>query len=231
MKYFLEFIEASKNNLTIKENVQSKLLEEMLEEAEPFVFSQDPPNLVNLNPKYQQLSLPFKCISIEYLDNYVTKIDNSITKCLLVKEIDPEVYQVFILVEDKLNGNIYIKNSPNRTIMNGMIAGILKDLDHQKVGIENVRQRVKLGTGKDKKFHTIRKIIHICPKDSIQKTYGNKKVDWTHRFSIRGHWRNLGEGKLGKNREGTYCVDGMTWVREYKKGPEDKEFIKKVRLV
>jgi hypothetical protein len=63
----------------------------------------------------------------------------------------------------------------------------------------------------------------------------NIKIDFSHRFSIRGHWRELNENNsktlIGKDRTGNYCVQGWTWVRDSIKGNEDKPLLRKVRTI
>ena len=54
-------------------------------------------------------------------------------------------------------------------------------------------------------------------------------IDWTHRWEVMGHWRKC-KG-IGKDREGVYCEPNATWIKEYVKGPEDAELIKKVRII
>lgn len=83
------------------------------------------------------------------------------------------------------------------------------------------------------KPHIINKIIRIVPKrlknTDIEPITSRGKIDWTHRWEVRGHWRKT--NMIGKNREGEYCIDGFTWVKEHKKGPEEATLIKKLRVV
>jgi len=54
------------------------------------------------------------------------------------------------------------------------------------------------------------------------------KLEYSHAFAVKGHWRRINENTLGKNRQGVYNVKGHTWVKDYKKG--EGELIKKVRV-
>ena len=61
------------------------------------------------------------------------------------------------------------------------------------------------------------------------KSVGHREIEWSHRWSVRGHWRD--HGGIGKDRDDNYCIEGKTWVKSHAKGPEDKLVIKKQRLV
>ena len=101
-------------------------------------------------------------------------------------------------------------------------------------GLERVRSKIKIGSGKGKAFHKITQVIHIKPKKKREMpkfSYGERAIDFSIRFVRRGHWRDLDSG-IGKNRAGDYCIDGRTWVNESKPiGPSDKPLIKKTRFV
>lgn len=85
-----------------------------------------------------------------------------------------------------------------------------------------------------KKPHRISHIVRVMPrkvaKASVLPITQGGRIDWTHRWEVRGHWRRI-EGGIGKDREGIYSVGGFTWVKEHARGPEDKLLIKKTRLI
>ena len=55
------------------------------------------------------------------------------------------------------------------------------------------------------------------------------ELEYSHCFSVRGHWRRVNEGTLGKDRNGNYNVKGYTWVTEYVKG--EGELSKRLRVI
>lgn len=113
-----------------------------------------------------------------------------------------------------------------------LVKAYLQKLNTGELGTEFSRNRIRIGTGQSKRTVTIRKIVHVRSKGkkSIQDLESSgTKIDWSHRWVVRGHWRKH-EG-LGKNREGVYCVDGRTWVNSFEKGPEHAPLVKKLRLV
>lgn len=65
----------------------------------------------------------------------------------------------------------------------------------------------------------------IAPLKSLNLSHD---VDWKHRWTVRGHWRNI--RGVGKDQEGTPVI-GKTWVKDCIKGPEDKPLVNKTRVV
>lgn len=237
------------------EKVDTKNFFEAVEKCYSFVFSvKTTSKLKELSENSDTIDLPFSCISIELNGkNTLTRShgrdvikDNGCDAkicCLLVSENEKtKSLNLYILMElsnifqdkDSLAYQVYYcsnENDPNFSLVNHY----LKRINEETEGLEKTRQKIKIGSGKTKRFHTIRKIIHIRPKSkkSYDKDlYEGKTIDFSHRFVRRGHWRKLDEGKIGKNREGDYCESGRTWVNDSKPiGPEEKPLIKKVRVV
>jgi len=78
----------------------------------------------------------------------------------------------------------------------------------------------------------IKKLIHISKtfKDKPMNP-GRFNVDWSHQWEVRGHWRSVGLSNIGKDRCGNYKIKGFTWVKAHFKGPDDKELVKKIRMI
>lgn len=125
--------------------------------------------------------------------------------------------------------------------LDGMITDMLLDellpiINKNKYGTEPMAYTLK---GRAAQARTmIRKtikhsIIHMYPNGNLSKvkTKNGTPINLTVRFMVRGHWRVLEEGKLGKNRAGEYNVPGMTWVREHERGDKDAPLVKQVRVV
>ena len=96
--------------------------------------------------------------------------------------------------------------------------------DKTKIKVRENKQTIKKEIGR---------IIYLKPKqvkNQISLPNGTK-LDFSHRFLVRGHWRTIGENRIGKNRAGEYEIVGSTWVREFEKGGTDKELIKKERII
>lgn len=98
-------------------------------------------------------------------------------------------------------------------------------------GNEQVKIKQKIGSGKNKQLLKIKNIVHVTQKINIKniKPLFSQKIDWSHRWEVRGHWRRV-EG-LGKDPTGNYCVKNFTWINEHVKGPGSKPLIKKIRFL
>lgn len=252
MKFFLEAIEIAKREGVIGvENGRLRVFKHLgdfwedIQQCHPFVFTPTgtTKDLTDLgaddNPTYgvdrRDLDAPFKVFSIEVLGAHVTiprptDQERVWIDWIMVKEIQPKEYMYIALCEkrdDELGKTRFLFAS---NAEGPIVAEFLKRLKTEKIGVEQVREKIKLGTGKEKTFHTIRKIVHVRPARLIDSTYSESRViDWSHRWAVRGHWRAL--RGLGKDREGNYCVPGYTWVSEHVRGPEGAPLVVKTRVV
>lgn len=91
---------------------------------------------------------------------------------------------------------------------------------------------------KDKSKATIkvtnRPIYYVLDKKEdveIQKKKikSRGKLEFTHAFKVRGHWRKIDDKSIGKDRSGDYNVQGYTWVIDHIRG--EGELVKRVRIV
>lgn len=183
---------------------------------------------------WPEIDAPFPIFSYEILNGSITvpSPEDAMAisiKCIMVCELEPKKYCYYALVEH-VGLNPFFMVITTGTF-GFLTAEIFKRLEDERDGVEKVREKIKIGVGNTKRFHTIRRIIHISPKAEIKEyeAFG-RKVDFTHRFSVRGHWRTL-PGGLGKDREDVYCIPDWTWVRDSIKGPKDKPLVKKTRIV
>lgn len=231
---------------------------EILSQVQPFVFSPGEPfdrtnsaRMAEASYKdgyddFTGFDAPFPVFSVENLDD--TPLDFFIMKdglrretvAIIVVELLPKQYGYYALCRDpahpKREYKVFKSNTEGETVQ-----AMLERLNKEKMGIESVRQYVKLGTGKKKLTHRIRRIIHVTPKEYISEyPGGHREVNWTHRFLVRGHWSTFWKDKLlrivdhsriGKDRAGNYCVTGYTWVTEFEKGPKELPLITKTRIV
>lgn len=212
-----------------------------VEKCHPFVFS--PANEVPVDagqdnapvygPDHRDLDAPFPVFSIEVLGQHIcvprpTDKQKIYIDCIMVTEFRPKEYGYVTSCINEKDGNKFIFAS---NAEGPIVEEFLKRLKREKTGIENARERVRVGTGQTKKVITIRKIVHVRPT-RLQSPVSEmgRTIDWSHRWEVRGHWRKL-EGGLGKDRDGNYCVEGWTWVKDFVKGPEGAILVKKTRLI
>lgn len=233
---------------------------ELVEKCQPFVFqltnntpeyatiTNDDGKIINM-----ELDAPFPTFSIEMLDGFISVPElgqdkiNTYVNCILAHEIAPKhflyiVYSTWIHENNKFcecpkcQGKTPLPGHTGEIVfatmcMDGIVERFIKRISLEATGTEHVRRKVKIGTGKNKKHHIIRQIVHVMPKKSkeIAQTLIHRSIDWSHRWLVRGHWRKI--DTLGKDREGKYCVNGFTWIKEFEKGPENLPLVKKVRIV
>ena len=230
--------------------VKSKLSNEELnqffncvKDCHPFVFNCDLKNYhVNHESIYEQSKYniihapPFKTFSCEKLGKNIFSIFEFTDEivniyCSMTTEISPNYFRSYYLIRSSMpeleNHYEVVKFDQN----NNTINDILENINRNELGTKSVREKVKIGIGSEKRFHTIRKIVYISPNKYLPLPEPETRdIDWSHRWLVRGHWRSC--NGLGKDREGRYSVANYTWVVPHQKGPEHLPLIAdKVRLV
>lgn len=217
---------------------------ERLEKCQPIVFSKQVRNYEELDvntfdPHDSESSLsdaPFPTFSIEMLDGPIVGPPDDVPNrfyvwCIVGIEFKPNKFAFLELLETADT------SKPEWTVAlvvcSAYAKPLIERLRREKTGVESVRQRLEIGTGNEKRVAKIRRIIHVCPKAQTSKYAEGtgREIDWSHRWLVRGHWRAL-PGRLGKDREGRYCVKDWTWTKDHEKGPEGLPLIApKTRVV
>jgi hypothetical protein len=105
-----------------------------------------------------------------------------------------------------------------------------------QIGTERINERFRVGTGAGRRQMRIKDIVHVRLKQKASSKVAasvhsgeRELVEWSHRWEVMGHWRKV-DG-IGKDDRGRYHVQGYTWVIPHTKGPEEKEIVKKSRIV
>jgi hypothetical protein len=243
------------------ENLSARMLTEdewaAIEKCQPFVFHSIPKQLKYHDPDLNDFSLrkedllaaPFECFSLEAIGRPIVSIygvgdpENSRlwadVLCVLSIEKSPGEFNLYAYAEfldrtiDHIDKRaVFLEHSYTKGIASGIGASLIHELNKQIMGIEHVRQNIRISSGKNKRSTRLRRLIHVSTKKLISSESANQNhsIDWSHRFLVRGHWRKI-DG-LGKNRNGDYCVSGHTWVIDHAKGSEHLPLVdKKVRLL
>jgi hypothetical protein len=157
-----------------------------------------------------------------------------------------------VIIEDKKlysSGNITISIEDDRIIWNVLDSSGEINEDPVAEGLATLvneglaRLNYFVNTMHDKKFiqgtrkysykvakkkYETRNITYITNKKYISDVKGFRDIEWTHCFSVCGHWRKV--SGIGKNRVGEYCIDGFTWVKPCKKNKHLVE-IEKLRVI
>jgi len=252
-------VRSLQNSSASREPYFEKLFWDSVEKCQPFVLADckgEPAIDISTSEILdfpETLSPPFEIMSMEKLsgeplhtDDIKTTISIKIS-CIMVVETMPDVFSLFCygsVLREKSQAPVVLHFKKEATMSRGnssegyfCVADALLDRINspsEEDGLEKVRERIKIGSGKSKKVITIRKVIHIRPKlkrDRGEAIESTRTIDYSHVFIRRGHWRDL-PGGLGKNRAGDYCVKDKTWVNQSRPiGPKDKPLINKVRVV
>lgn len=108
--------------------------------------------------------------------------------------------------------------------------GVIGNLSLFDTEIRKTNQKIKIGvTNKTTEVRKINDIIIIKNKRIIyeeKNSVGSR--EFSHRFEVRGHIRTI--RGIGRGPHGEIW-HGKTWVRDCIKGPQDKELIKKTRII
>lgn len=185
------------------------------------------------------LDLPFSTCLIESTDGTLFNLDSSDLPagssdiaCLFVTELEGGTYGFLGLMTD---GNATWATDPKSEsyktfmIVSKAICAFINS-KNTNVGQQKTNIRFK---HKKTGIMKVKKLIHIARKSKpgqLVNVLSKFDVDWSHRWEVRGHWRSIG-AKVGKDRNGSYNVKGFTWVNSHIRGPDDKELIKKTRVV
>jgi hypothetical protein len=205
----------------------------MADEANIFVF--EPEGVIEDSMlESETIDLPFEVCSFEVRG----EIMPGGYRCVLMRELEPRVFEMYCYKESS-DRSLMIEYVDYRTVKTEggvrpaqLVSYLLKRLTKERTGLEEIKLREKIGTGKERRPLGIRKIIRVAPdkRASSVEALAKKAINWSHRWMVRGHWRKH-EG-IGKNRQGDYVVSGWTWVASHQKGPEELPLIDdKTRLV
>lgn len=156
-------------------------------------------------------------------------IEKVFVSCILCVEVTPNNFD-FIVLANARNIDVTFKaNTSTKRYIQKIFFDMLKRLNSEKIGVQNKVFKIKIGSGKNKKYIKLNKIVYIKPKKEVTENFisKNKNIDWSYKWLVRGHWRKV-DG-IGKNREGLYNTSGYTWVKEHEKG--DGELVIKQRRI
>lgn len=175
---------------------------------------------------------------------------------ILVNETAPDRYDAFVLElaekRETRDDHNHHRVGANVTVFRNMSATLpekgsvawnvhlvlrkyILTLQREAIATETTKETLKARYSNPKRdrFVAPRQIIRILPRklrdEAVKPLTAGGKVDWSHRWEVRGHWRKV--DMIGKDRSGVYCVQGFTWVTPFVKGPEDQPLIQKMRIV
>lgn len=255
MKFFLEMIEHVQRTKTIFDLTKKSSIPLPPQEIENFFAAAAQAECLVFHPKNKEPSdlelkytgdvhfdAPFSIFSMEILGGNITQPSAEDTfasavwiHAVLLKETAPQIFDTYFYATFGSN-KVVCKDHRDGVGVRGVdliVTDLVARLNRESVGSETIRQRVKIGSGKNKQLVTFRRIVHIAPtkrtRDSLGESLG-RTIEFSHRFVRRGSWVKL-PGRVGKNRAGDYCVPDWTWRNETIVGDDDKPLIRKMRVV
>ena len=219
------------------------------------IFVTDMDNMVASEPfnpltEVQDVSMPFKSCYLESLgDKTITfeLIEDSgdrtvlweVTSILLI-EAAPGQFNgwVFGLHENKfqIRGVIFSVGEMPKSNLQAFVSDFLvrfcKQVNLCKVGYEKYHRQIPIKIGHHKYSKSISRVIRLAPEKEVTKVVPEfaRTIEWDHSWFVRGHWR-AHPGGIGKCRDGTYTVNGFTWVTPHVKGNKDVEPTKKIYML
>lgn len=119
----------------------------------------------------------------------------------------------------------------NKSSIHAWLFALFQALGTAQLGEERINERVRVGSGKNREFVKIKKIVHVRPKRPANAKplpeHVSRVIEWSHSWEVRGHWRKV--PTLGKDQHGNYCIPNFTWVVPSIKGKG--KLVKKTRFV
>lgn len=220
----------------VKAQGQVKVLAHLVQ-AQPFIAELNDKETTSIYG-LEKLDLPFKVCSFESSDPniQITNENNDFIAtyyCIVAEEIEPK--KIIFYADMEIDGVRQIRwVHPNDgfkaeyDLINGVVAKFLETIKNGQHGTTSPRHLVKWKENGEKKQARINKVIHIRPR-GLSESEGERNVNWSHAFWVMGHWRDI--SGVGKDRDGNYTVNGMTWVVPHVRKAELGDPINKIRLV
>ena len=222
----------------VKAQGQVKVLAHLVQ-AQPFVVDiPEESETANIDEKYK-LDLPFKVCSFENIGGAPTTLaldDKRILAryhCIVAEEIEPK--KIIFYADTEAYGARQIRwvhpndgQEEEYTVLNNIVVKFLETIKNGQHGTTSPRHLVKWKENGEKKQARINKVIHIRPR-GLSESEGERNVNWSHAFWVMGHWRDI--SGVGKDRDGNYTVNGMTWVVPHVRKAELGDPINKIRVV
>lgn len=187
------------------------------------------------------LNLPFDTVFIEGLIGSlgVISLEDKLqyVMTIMIKEFSPSDYAFILTTATDMNQtatygwNAYLSFHTKYKNVFNYIEKVLEYINSKSniCGQASVNIRIKSKEAGKNKIKKIKKIVIVKNKKNKMTSFGGSEIDWSHRWEVRGHWRSI--RGVGKDRNGDYKISGLTWVKDFVKGPEDKIFVKKTRIV
>lgn len=224
-----------------------KQIYSMFESAKIFVFDSSflHQNMSKVNEhigevvELRRLSIPFKCTSFECSNSSVTTAIKPEWRLihLISFEQSPGFLDYFAVIRQNEKAEkysaVFVPHTNNSSELHQYLTTCLINFTdllnmESSEGVQKINEKIRVGSGADRRICKIKEIIHIAPKDVSRKEVASPRdIIWSHRTRVRGHWRKV--SGIGKDREDKYVVSGFTWVTDHIRYPEHLPLVEKIR--
>lgn len=186
---------------------------------------------------------PFDVIHIEVVGDVLTESHIGGFDCTMQSMIYNDVEKRISVVSHARDYGVLAlftftdKDEENDSVYRQLLSLVekyVRQINTSKHAVVEAKNNYKIKRNYGTTYHTTNRVIVIGKTvTEIKKATGipSEKMDFSHRFFRRGHWRRIEVNKIGKNRSGEYIEVGRTWVLEAIVGDEAKPLITKQRIV
>lgn len=262
MKQFKKLVEVALSNSiqfvpeSFRENYDQERIIEIFEKCKPFIFDNmrlddSGSKLIHADDFADiELDAPFDVFSVEFSTEKALGYDDENgdqieMKCIVVIENSQEdavkynsKFTIMGLLYHEKFDEYKVLISPKEPDTEACVKHVLKKLAKNNCGVLEGYHAISVPkNNSSKKKKQIQKDVFVVTSKKLYLKNSNKnkqKINFNHRWSVRGHWRyldSLKDGKLGKNRNGERVEVGRTWVVAQERGDKTKPLIKKNRFV
>ena len=148
---------------------------------------------------------------------------------------NPTGYNFFALAQDGNHENLFLENFIRKQRTEGDALGPLLNMffKHMRekdmvTAVVKVNERIRLSSNKGRELVKVKRVFYVNKKcKNNPSVISGNRVEWKHSWECSGHWRRI--SGIGKNRQGQYEMNGITWVNPCIKG--DGPLVKKLRVV
>lgn len=182
-------------------------------------------------------------VKVKFSSMYVYEVEPKYIRVVAIVNIDDTNYFLpisFSFIDGKLgigesDFGIFYRQMVIDTALT--VIKLLETINHKSWTVVSndtpVKVKTRVGRNLTKYKYKPSNIVYVYSEHKFRKQFpglSHKIINKpNYAYEVRGHWRRLQYGQIGKDREGLRGVKGYTWVIPFIKG--EGEVMKKVRIV
>ena len=176
------------------------------------------------------LSTPFT-IDLDRLELRIKKSDVQ----SLVSDVAKQMHMPYInnpdSVERQMLQELYLIRFTDIARLIQLATNALDSLNTKAIMVDHCKKSEYYTFKNKPTIKVTRPIYYVLDKERYvyqsEKIKPLTKLEYSHSFRVRGHWRKMSEDFIGKDRCGNRTMKGFTWVKDFVKG--EGELTKRVR--